>query len=392
VITNPDISHLLKRAVAEIIVEEEMVELLRSGKSLRLKEGFDPSFPDIHLGHMVALKKLRQFQELGHQVVLIVADWTAQIGDPSGMSITRPMLSREQVLANAQTYMEQFFKIVDKGKTEVRWQSEWFDKFTLSDIIQLTSKFTVAQFLAREDFNNRYNAGRPIALTELLYPLLQAYDSVAIQADVEFGGTDQKFNFLVGRELQSMMGQRPQQCFMTPLLVGTDGSQKMSKSLGNYIGVAEPPGEIYGKVMSIPDNLILNYFELVTDVPDEELEEFRQKLNDETINPMELKKRLAREIVTQLYDQKAAAEAEEQFVKLVQKREVPKEIDLGTKAGDNIQDYLVKNQLVKSRSEARRLIVQGGIYAFNERITDVNWIVPKDVIIRVGKRRYIQST
>jgi len=298
VITNPDISHLLKRAVAEIIVEEEMIALLRSGKRLRLKEGFDPSFPDIHLGHMVALKKLRQFQELGHQVVLIVADWTAQIGDPSGMSITRPMLSREQVLANAQTYMEQFFKIVDQEKTEVRWQSEWFDKFTLSDIIRLTSKFTVAQFLAREDFNNRYKAGRPIALTELLYPLLQAYDSVAVQADVEFGGTDQKFNFLVGRELQSMMGQRSQQCLMTPLLVGTDGSQKMSKSLGNYIGVTEPPSEIYGKVMSVPDNLMMNYFELVTDVPDEELEEFERKINDETINPMALKKRLAREIVT----------------------------------------------------------------------------------------------
>ncbi len=232
-----DINYLLKRGVAEIIVEDEMRALLRSGKKLRLKEGFDPSFPDIHLGHMVALRKLRQFQELGHQIVLIVADWTAQIGDPSGMSVTRPMLSIEQVRANAETYMQQFFKIVDKKKTEIRWQSEWFGKFTLTDIIQLTSKFTVAQFLARDDFSKRYKEERPIALTELLYPLLQAYDSVAIQADVEFGGTDQKFNFLVGRELQSMVGQRPQQCFMVPLLVGTDGSQKMSKSLGNYIGV-----------------------------------------------------------------------------------------------------------------------------------------------------------
>ena len=283
---NQDINRLLKRGVAEIIVEEEMVQMLRSGKKLRLKEGFDPSFPDIHLGHMVALRKLRQFQELGHQIVLIVADWTAQIGDPSGVSVTRPMLSAEQVQANAETYMKQFFKIVDKEKTEVRWQSEWFDKFNLGDVIRLTSKFTVAQFLARDDFSKRYSEGRPIALTELLYPLLQAYDSVAIQADVEFGGTDQKFNFLVGRELQSMMGQRPQQCFMTPLLVGTDGSQKMSKSLGNYIGVAEPPYEIYGKVMSIPDDLILQYFELVTDVPDEELEEFKKQLDDAKFNPM----------------------------------------------------------------------------------------------------------
>ena len=206
---NPDISYLLKRGVAEIIVEEEMVALLRSGKKLRLKEGFDPSFPDIHLGHMVALRKLHQFQELGHQIVLIVADWTAQIGDPSGMSATRPMLSMEQVKANAETYMQQFFKIVDRKKTEIRWQSEWFGKFTLTDIIQLTSKFTVAQFLARDDFSKRYKEERPIALTELLYPLLQAYDSVAIEADVEFGGTDQKFNFLVGRELQSMVGTAP---------------------------------------------------------------------------------------------------------------------------------------------------------------------------------------
>jgi tyrosyl-tRNA synthetase len=390
VITNPDISHLLKRAVAEIIVEEEMIELLRSGKSLRLKEGFDPSFPDIHLGHMVALKKLRQFQELGHQVVLIVADWTAQIGDPSGMSITRPMLSKEQVRANAQTYMEQFFKIVDKEKTEVRWQSEWFDKFTLSDIIHLTSKFTVAQFLARDDFSKRYSEGRPIALTELLYPLLQAYDSVAVQADVEFGGTDQKFNFLVGRELQSMMGQRSQQCLMTPLLVGTDGSQKMSKSLGNYIGVTEPPSEIYGKVMSIPDNLMMNYFELVTDVPDEELEEFEQKINDETINLMELKKRLAREIVTQLYDQTAATEAEEQFEKVVQRQEIPD--DMVEARSGKLIDMLFENNLVTSRSEARRLIVQGAVYVDGRKVSDVYEVVPRDSIVKVGKRRYLKST
>jgi len=390
VITNPDISHLLKRAVAEIIVEEEMIELLRSGKRLRLKEGFDPSFPDIHLGHMVALKKLRQFQELGHQVVLIVADWTAQIGDPSGMSLTRPMLSREQVLANAQTYMEQFFKIVDKEKTEVRWQSEWFDKFTLSDVIQLTSKFTVAQFLARDDFSKRYNEGRPIALTELLYPLLQAYDSVAVQADVEFGGTDQKFNFLVGRELQSMMGQRSQQCLMTPLLVGTDGSQKMSKSLGNYIGVTEPPSEIYGKVMSVPDNLMMNYFELVTDVPDEELEGFRQKLNDETINPMELKKRLAKEIVTQLYNEKAANEAEEQFEKVVQRQEIPD--DMVEARSGKLIDMLFENNLVTSRSEARRLIVQGAVYVDGRKVSDVYEVVPRDSVVKVGKRRYIKST
>ena len=359
VIISQDTNYLLKRAVAEIIIEEELIELLRSGKKLRLKEGFDPSFPDIHLGHMVTLRKLRQFQELGHQIVLIVADWTAQIGDPSGVSVTRPMLSREQVLANAQTYMDQFFKVLDKEKTEVRWQSEWFGKFTLADVIQLTSKFTIAQLMAREDFSNRYSAGRPIAMTELLYPLLQAYDSVAIQADVEFGGTDQKFNLLVGRELQSMVGQRPQQCFMVPLLSGTDGSQKMSKSLGNYIGVAESPNEIYGKVMSIPDSLILQYFELVTDVPDQEVEEFRQGLKDETINPMMLKKRLARELVTQLHSEQAASEAEEHFVKVFQRRGVPEEIQEFKVSFRSLMDNLRHSR--KVLETATRIALQMGL-------------------------------
>jgi len=421
-----EFSHLLKRGVAEIIVEEEMTALLHSDKKLRLKEGFDPSFPDIHLGHMVALKKLRQFQELGHQVILIVGDWTAQIGDPSGVSVTRPMLSAEQVKANAKTYMEQFFKIVDKQRTEVRWQSEWFGKFTLTDIIQLTSKFTVAQLLAREDFSNRYHAGRPITITELLYPLLQAYDSVAIQADVEFGGTDQKFNLLVGRELQSIVGQHPQQCFLVPLLVGTDGSQKMSKSLGNYIGVAEPPDEIYGKTMSIPDSLIMNYFELLTDVPDEELAEFRKALENNAVNPMELKKRLAREIVTQLYDQKAASEAEHHFTKIVQKREVPDEVrecPLSEELLNKMLDYsqrgkgpvlqvlkkqpsgrlqptgeysvstpllLIETGLAKSKSEARRLIAQGAVDIDNNTVTQSSWRVRIGSVIKVGKRRWVK--
>jgi len=395
-----DINHLLKRGVAEIIVEEEMIELLGSGKKLRLKEGFDPSFPDIHLGHMVSLRKLRQFQELGHQVVLIVADWTAQIGDPSGVSVTRPMLSKEQVQANAETYMKQFFKVVDRERTEVRWQSEWFGKFSLSDIIQLTSKFTIAQLLAREDFSNRYSAGRPITMTELLYPLLQAYDSVAIQADVEFGGTDQKFNLLVGRELQGTVGQQSQQIFLVPLLIGTDGSQKMSKSLGNYIGVDEPPEEIYGKVMSIPDSLILQYFELVTDVAEEELEEFRQGLEAEAVNPMTVKKRLAREIVAQLYNQKAATEAEEHFVKVFQKGEAPEEIkehrisfiELAPNITEpwniDISRLLVATGLAESRSEANRLISQGGTVIAGETVTSRIAPVQSGTVIKVGKRRF----
>ncbi len=398
-----DVSYLLKRGVAEIIVEKEMLELLHSGKKLRLKEGFDPSFPDIHLGHMVSLRKLRQFQELGHQVVLIVADWTAQIGDPSGVSVTRPMLSAEQVQANAQTYMKQFFKVVDRKRTEVRWQSEWFGKFSLADVIQLTSKFTVAQFLAREDFSKRYNEGRPIALTELLYPLLQAYDSVAVQADIEFGGTDQKFNLLVGRELQSMVGQRPQQIFLVPILVGTDGSQKMSKSLGNYIGVAEPPDEIYGKVMSIPDSLIMDYFELVTDIPDEELEEFSQEISHNTINPMTLKKRLAREIVTQLYNQKAASEAEEHFVKVFQKKETPEEIEEHSTSFNKLENpdgsfdlrhLLTSTGLASSTSEAVRLIKQGAVEIDGKKVTSYP-VLKSDLrlkmsgtVIKVGKRRF----
>jgi len=399
-ITEQEIQPLLRRGVAEVIVEEEMIGLLRSGKKLRLKEGFDPSFPDIHLGHMVSLRKLHQFQELGHQVVLIVADWTARIGDPSGVSVTRPMLTVEQVRANAQTYMEQFFKIVDKEKTEVRWQSEWFDKFTLTEVIQLTSKFTVAQFLARDDFNARYNEGRPIALTEFMYPLLQAYDSVAIEADVEFGGIDQKFNFLVGRELQSMLGQRPQQCFMTPLLVGTDGSQKMSKSLGNYIGVTDQPEDIYGKTMSIRDDLIIQYFELVTDVPDKELDEFRQALENNAVNPMELKKRLAGELVTWLYDKKAASEAGENFERVVQKKEVPEEIkncyvsfsklasERGEEVGIDISRLLVETGLAQSRSEANRLISQGGTVIAGEKVTSHIAPVQSGTVIKVGKRGF----
>ena len=419
-----DILKLLRRGVAEVIVKEELVELLGSGKKLRLKEGFDPSFPDIHLGHMVALKKLREFQELGHQVILIVGDWTAQIGDPSGASITRPMLSAEQVKANAQTYMEQFFKIVDKAKTEVRWQSEWFGTFTLADVIQLTSKFTIAQLLQRDDFSKRYNAGRPITMAEFLYPLLQAYDSVAIQADVEFGGTDQKFNLLVGRQLQSMVGQRPQQLLLVPLLIGTDGRQKMSKSLNNYIGVAEPPQEIYGKVMSIPDSLIIDYFELVTDVPDQELEQFKQELEHETINPMELKKRLAREIVSQLYDKKAADKAEEHFTKVVQKKEVPEEIrqvkitkellqrikassfqengfmgsirEVGKPETEewivSVSLLLCEIGLVKSRSDAKRLIVQESVHIDGRTIyaNDTKGNIKTGSIIKVGPRRWVK--
>ena len=386
-----DFNFLLKRGVSEIISEEELLKLLNSGKKLRMKEGFDPSSTDIHMGHMVGLRKLRQFQELGHQVVLIVGDWTAQIGDPSGASITRPMLTAEKVKANAETYMKQFFRVVDREKTEVRWQSEWFGKFSLADVIKLTSKFTVAQFLAREDFNNRFKAGKPIAITELLYPLLQAYDSVAVQSDVEFGGQDQKFNFLVGRELQTILGQHPQQCFMTALLVGTDGVHKMSKSLGNYIGVDESPNEIYGKVMALADNMIIQYFELLTDVPDSELADFRRQLVGNTINPMILKKRLAVELVTQLHGREEAVKADENFTKVFQNREMPEEIkEFGVAADEDIRDIVTRANIAKSRSDANRLLQQGAISIDGVKINSSKTPYQNGNIIRVGKHHFIK--
>ena len=433
--TNEQQRRLLKRGVAEIIVEEELARLLDAGRPLRLKQGFDPSCPDIHLGHVVGLRKLRQFQELGHQVILIVGDWTAQIGDPSGESATRPMLSPEEVRANAETYLKQFFEVVDREKTRVVWQSEWFGKFSLSDVINLASKFTVAQMLAREDFAKRHAAGRPIALTELLYPLLQAYDSVMIEADVEFGGTDQKFNCLVGRELQQMAGQPPQQVFLVPLLVGTDGSQKMSKSLGNYIAIDEPANEMYGKVMSIPDDLMMDYFELLTDISDEELARFRKELAAQSVNPMELKKRLAWEIVAQFHSQDAAHEALAYFERVFQRREVPEEVaefrlpirptltgiilkemasgkeytealalaEARTKdilkdsshlrrkgAMADIVDLLIAVGLVKTRSDTKRLLAQGAIELDGKKITNNVVEVRDGMAIQVGKRRFVK--
>ena len=386
-----DFNFLLKRGVSEIISEEELLKLLNSGKKLRLKEGFDPSSTDIHMGHMVGLRKLRQFQELGHQVVLIVGVWAAQIGDPSGASVTRPMLTAEKVKENAETYMKQFFRVVDREKTEVRWQSEWFGKFSLADVIKLTSKFTVAQFLARDDFNNRFKAGKPITITELLYPLLQAYDSVAVQSDVEFGGQDQKFNFLVGRELQTMMGQRPQQCFMTALLVGTDGVHKMSKSLGNYIGVDEAPNEIYGKVMALADNMILQYFELLTDVPDTDLNDFKRQVAGNTINPMILKKRLAVELVTQLHGREEALKADENFTNVFQKREMPEEIaEIEVTADEDVRDIITRANIAKSRSDATRLLQQGAISIDGVKITSGKTAYQDGNIIKVGKHHFIK--
>lgn len=415
-IDSSTLENILHRGVSEIIVEAEFVRLLKEGKPLRLKMGFDPSRPDIHLGHAVGLRKLRELQELGHQVILIVGDWTAQIGDPSGQSSTRQMLSAEEVRTNANTYLEQFFKVVDKERTQTVWQSEWFGKFKLEDVFDLTRRFTVAQFLARDDFAKRYNSQHPIAITELLYPLLQAYDSVAINADVEFGGSDQRFNLLVGRDLQGMLGQRQQQCFIMPLLVGTDGAHKMSKSLNNYIGVDETADDMFGKVMSIPDSLIMNYLELLTNVSTNDLARINEDIKSQSINPMEIKKLLAKNIVSQFHDDKIASRAELRFANVVQQGDEPEDIKtvsfsfkspamgpnsalLGSRAGNgktssvlivNLIKLLTSQDLASSNSEAKRLISQSAVYMNGVTQQEEIVEIKPDDVLRVGRRRFLK--
>ena len=388
---------ITERGVSEIIVKVEFIRRLQEGTPLRLKMGFDPSRPDIHLGHVVGLRKLRQLQELGHQVILIVGDWTAQIGDPSGQSATRPVLSHQEVVANAESYLRQFFKVVDRERTQTVWQSEWFGTFTLADVISLTSRFTVAQFLDRDDFSRRFEAHKPIAITELLYPLLQAYDSVTVKADVEFGGTDQRFNLLVGRELQGMLGQRPQQCFLMPILVGTDGVQKMSKSLGNYIGVEDHPNDMYGKVMSLGDDHMMEYFEYLTDVPDGELDEIRLALDEQSVDPMQLKKRLARDITGQFHGQEKTSKAENYFQRVVQRKEAPEDAEeyplpatLGRDQANAMPDLLVGASVARSRSEAKRLISQGAVEVDGRNVNTEHVEIHEGSIIKVGRRRFIK--
>ena len=406
-LSDATIAQITQRGVKEIISLEEFTELLKSGRSLRLKMGFDPSRPDIHLGHVVGLRKLRQLQELGHQVILIVGDWTAQIGDPSGQSATRTMLTHEEVTANAESYLRQFFKVVDQQRAQVMWQSEWFGKFTLADVIRLTSRFTVAQFLERDDFAKRFQEHRPIAITELLYPLLQAYDSVMIESDVEFGGTDQMFNLLVGRELQGMMGQKRQQCFLMPILVGTDGVQKMSKSLDNYVGVEEPPDDMFGKLMSIPDEQVIPYFEYLTDAPQEQLDELARDLTSQTTNPMDAKKDLANQITADFHGQRAANAARDNFERVVQGRDLPKDIPefpLEQLKKDNPLNYgvlrldrlLVLTGLASSNSEAKRFVNQGAVEQIKAsgetNILSFDsfamGIIEAGDVLKAGKRRY----
>lgn len=392
-----DIEQLLTRGVTEVLVDAELRAKLKSGRKLRLKQGFDPSKPDMHIGHAVGLRKLRMFQELGHQVVLIVGDWTAQIGDPSGRDETRPRLSAEQVRENAQTYMEQFFLVVDRSRTEVRWQSEWYSSFDLERTLDLTGRFTLAQLLAHETFRKRYESGAPMTILELIYPMLQGYDSVAIKADVEFGGTDQKFNNLAGRELMAQLGMVPQDVLLVPLIPGTDG-RKMGKSLNNTIDVLTPPAAMYGKLMSMSDDVIPLYFEVLTDVPLAEIAEMRRALADASINPMELKMRLARDIVAQFRGAAAAIEAEAAFEQQFRRRELPADIpDFAIEQPMTIVDFVTASGMANSRSEVRRLIEGGGVYVTiagdKQKVSELDTLIDPLVspIVQVGRRKFVRA-
>lgn len=388
----------LRRKTAEIINESELIERIESGKTLRVKLGADPTAPDLHLGHYVVLRKLRDFQELGHRVIFIIGDFTGLVGDPSGRSKTRPTLTREQIDANAQTYFEQVFKILDRDKTEVRYNSEWLSKITFEEWFRICSNFTIARILERDDFLSRFKNDIPIYFHEFFYPIMQAYDSVAIQADVELGGTDQKFNLLVGRKLLEMKDMQPQIAMILPILRGTNGVDKMSKSLDNYIGISEDPDSMYGKTMSIPDNLISEYFYLVLDKDEEEAKEIDRMINSQKVNPMELKMELARGIVELFHSREDAQRAEENFVKVFSKRELPEdaeELDATSFAIDGkveIVKFLISNGIVSSNSEVKRLVQQGAIKVNQQKVA--NFKEPVKInngdILRIGKKKFFK--
>lgn len=381
----------LLRGIEEVIEDDQLAKLLRSKRKLRLKFGVDPSSADIHLGHSVILRALARFQALGHTVIFLIGDATALIGDPSGKNKTRPVLTQPHVDANAQTYLDQVGKILNVKKAEIRRNSEWFAGISLTDLIKLTGQFTVAQLIERDDFARRLSEGNDLGLHELLYPVMQAYDSVMLEADVEFGGTDQRFNMLAGRALQKKMGQLSQQVVMGKLLVGTDGTQKMSKSLGNYIGIADAPGDMFGKIMSIPDELIAPYYEYCTDIKLNVIEELVKTLA-EGANPRDAKASLAREIVTMYYDSGTALEAEAAFNAQFRDKAMPAEIQVvKTKLGQRqLDEFLVDLDLAASRSAARRLVEQGGVRINGERCEGETLAVVSGDVIQVGKRRFLR--
>ncbi|MGB9819872.1 MAG: tyrosine--tRNA ligase [Pseudothermotoga sp.] len=387
---------ILKRNAVDLVDEQDLLSKLQRKKQLRVKLGVDPSRPDLHLGHAVVLFKLRQFQDLGHQVILIIGDFTAQIGDPSGRDSTRPMLSEQEVRYNAKSYEEQAFKILDRCKTEIRFNSEWLSKMSFADVIKLASKYTVARMLERDDFSKRYSSNIPISIAEFLYPLAQAYDSVAIQADVELGGTDQYFNLLVGRRIQQEVGQEPQVVMTMPIIEGTDGKMKMSKSYGNYIAFNDAPFDMYGKLMSIPDELIIKYMRLLTHLPQEEIDHYEKLIQDKSVNPRDVKMKLAFEITSFFHGEKQAEDAQDEFVKIFRKKELPSEMPVVVldKGEVELVELLMKLQVVQSKSEARRLIAQGGVKVDDEKITEIHAkiSVDKEKILKVGKRQFFRLT
>lgn len=392
---------LIKRGAVEIIPEDELVQKIersiKTRKPLNIKLGCDPSRPDLHIGHSVVLRKLAQFQQLGHQAILIIGDFTGMIGDPSGRNSTRPALTLEQTRINGESYFQQASKILDKNKTKIVYNSEWLGKMTFEDVIKLASKYTVARMLERDDFTKRYKAGEPISIHEFLYPLAQAMDSVAIQSDVELGGTDQKFNLLVGRDIQREYGVEPQVILTMPLLVGTDGIEKMSKSYDNYIGISDSPEQIFGRTMSIADTLIYTYFELATNVSNERLREIKAALEDGKTNPRDLKRELARTLVSMYYDEEAAIKAQKEFDKIFIKKEIPDEIDefhIEENTEINILDLLLLVNFAPSKGEAKRLVQQGGVSIDGEKLSDVhqNIKIKSGMILKVGKRKFLKLT
>jgi tyrosyl-tRNA synthetase len=391
----------LKKGVAEIIREDEFVSKLRrsqdTGKPLRAKLGVDPTAPDIHLGHMVVIEKLRQFQILGHKAVFLVGDFTAMVGDPTGQSETRPPLSREQVNANAKTYLDQVFKILDPKKTEIRYNSEWLDKLTSYEIVRLCSKYRVARMLEREDFHKRLSEQQPISMHELLYPLLVAYDSVMLEADVELGATEQKFNLLMGRDIQREYGQESQVCMTMPILVGLDGQRKMSKSLGNYVGITEPPNEMFGKLMSVPDDLMWSYWQLLTVLTDNDITDLRRKVAAGQAHPMSVKTALAKRIVCDFHGNEAAERAANEFQRVFRDRQAPEEapiIKLPRGPAKKLTALLVDLKLIASKSEAERLIKQGGVEIDGARADDprkdIDLSKPADFLLRAGKKKFVR--
>ncbi len=387
---------LIKKGVLEIISEEELLEKLKEGRPLIVKAGFDPTAPDLHLGHTVLLQKLRTFQQLGHTVYFIIGDFTAMIGDPSGRDKTRPPLTKEEVLKNAETYKEQVFKILDLQKTIVVFNSEWLGSMSPEDLIRLTAKYTVARMLERDDFKKRFKENVPIYIHEFIYPLLQAYDSVAIKADVELGGSDQRFNLLIGRDIQKEYGiEKPQIAILLPLLVGTDGVKKMSKSYGNYIGITEPPEEMFGKVMSIPDEIMWDYWTLLTDLTEEEIEKMKKDVESGTVHPMEVKKELAMYIVSRFHGEEAAIKAKEHFERVFSKRELPEEIPepeitVASEGKIPLYELVYKIGYAPSKSEARRIIKGGGVKIDGNKITDpyAEIDLTKEFVLQVGKRKF----